>query len=95
MMFSTEQEVPSGGTFLQVGPSGVATALPGKPLLRGKEVKSEQRVSHSKAVFCESGESYFFGNQNLSFHMFAAQEIGRIGNNKLELTGFILDNFEL
>lgn len=29
------------------------------------------------------------------FHVFAAEEMGITGNNKLELTAFILDDFEL
>lgn len=34
-------------------PSGVAITLPGKPLLRGQEVKPEECVSRSKAVSLE------------------------------------------
>lgn len=33
------------------------------------------------AVFPECAESCSFGNQNFSFHVFAVQEIGIIGNN--------------
>lgn len=84
-----EQEVPSGGPF-RCGHRSSLTSL-----TVPKEAKPEQCAPLTAAVVCESGESYLFGNRNLSFRVFAAQEIGITGNNKLELTAFILDDLQL
>lgn len=52
-------------------------------------------MSWPGAVRCDSRGSSFFGSQNLSFGVFAAQEMGITRSNKLELTALVLDGFEL